>query len=177
MKKWRDKNALCIFFSFFPFGTGGVPRMKWSEGRSCSGVWWQCTEYFCIHQKWKFFVIQIFHSAFWSHCTVRWLQGVCWSMWVCEGGWRDCYVVFNSLMACGKKLLWNLPVLLRRLRSLFPESSSENGPWWGLEVSLWMLWALVRQHFFSVSWMRGCELPSSAVLKYSIATTEPQAWL
>ena len=93
------------------------------------------------------FVIQIFHSAFWSHCTVRWLQGVCWSMWVCEGGWRDCYVVFNSLMACGKKLLWNL------------------------------LWALVRQHFFSVSWMRGCELPSTAVLKYSIATTEPQAWL
>lgn len=21
---------------------------------------------------------------------------------MCEGGWRDCYVVFNSLMACGR---------------------------------------------------------------------------
>lgn len=23
---------------------------------------------------------------------------------MCEGGWRNCYFVFNSLMACGKKL-------------------------------------------------------------------------
>ena len=39
-------------------------------------------------------------------------------MWVCERGWRDCYFVFNSLMACQKKLLWNLALLLRRLLTL-----------------------------------------------------------
>lgn len=49
------------------------------------------------------------------------------------------YFVFSSLVACGKKLLWNLAVLLRRLRNLFPESSSENSPWWGWELSLLML--------------------------------------
>ena len=39
-------------------------------------------------------------------------------MWLCKGGWRDCYFVLNSLMACGVKVLWNLTVLLPR-QSLF----------------------------------------------------------
>lgn len=38
------------------------------------------------------------------YCTVKWGRPEC----VCEGGWRDCNVVFNSLMACGKNLWWNL---------------------------------------------------------------------
>ena len=33
-------------------------------------------------------------------------------MRVCEGGWRDSYFAFNSFMAYGKKLLWNLTVVL-----------------------------------------------------------------
>lgn len=47
-------------------------------------------------------------------------------MRVCEGGWRECYFVFNSFMACGKTLLWNLAILLRGLPVLFPESTGTD---------------------------------------------------
>ena len=78
-----------------------------------------------------------------------------------EGQWE-----FNSLIACGMKLLQNLVILHRMLQYLLAEASSLNSPFCGWEGSVDILSALVTQRFCAMSWTGGREVPIifSAVL-------------